>query len=71
MSASRSALPDVITQADPWLTPKELAARLGLTVTTLNCWRSRGKGPAFAKLGGVRYRLSVVVAWEQARSRRA
>lgn len=35
----------------------EVAARLGLAVSTLRVWRWAGKGPAFVKLGtAVRYR---------------
>ncbi|BAO20630.1 hypothetical protein [Pseudomonas phage PPpW-3] len=54
-------------QPAEYLTPAELAARWGDAVTTgtLANWRSKGKGPAFAKFGSrVRYRLDQVVSYE-------
>lgn len=52
---------------DTWLTRRELAARQKLPVATLAQWASQGKGPRYARFGRhVRYRLSDVVAWENA-----
>jgi hypothetical protein len=52
---------------DTWLTRPELAAREKLPVATLAQWASHGRGPKYAKFGRhVRYRLSDVIAWENA-----
>lgn len=53
----------------PYLTPKEVAERLKLKVTTLQALRTRGGGPAFVKLGynRVRYSLKDIEAWESQR----
>jgi hypothetical protein len=52
---------------DTWITRPELAAREKLPVATLAQWGSQGKGPKYAKFGRhVRYRLSDVIAWENA-----
>lgn len=50
---------------------KWVAARLGVSVKTLQAWRLQGKGPKSSKLGGtmVRYRLRDIYAFEK-RSRR-
>ena len=46
------------------------ADRLGITPETLRNWRWRGEGPPFLKLGrAVRYRLSDLSAWLDARTR--
>lgn len=50
------------------LTNSEAAAMLGLKPTTLEIWRTRGKGPKFIKLGGskqapIRYSETVIIAW--------
>ena len=43
---------------------REVAAYLGISTRTLQCWRSRGTGPAFYRVGGqCRYRLSDCAAW--------
>jgi len=49
-----------------FLTPKELAARWSMSVTTLAQWRKNivGKGPKFVKIGGVRYPMSEVEKYE-------
>lgn len=47
------------------LTPAELSARWGLSVGTLANWRSSGRGPAFSKIGGIRYSMADVVAFER------
>lgn len=53
---------------DQLLTNRQVAELLGISPTTLEIWRCRGKGPAFVKYGArgqspVRYRLSVVMQW--------
>lgn len=53
------------------ISPREVAARLGVTVTTLANWRWKGGGPAYLKVGGrVRYRIGELAAWldEQVRA---
>lgn len=57
-----------------FLTVTELSARYGgkLAVRTFNNWRTVGGGPPFLKIGGrVLYRLSDVIAWENARIARS
>lgn len=52
---------------DEWITRPELSDRLRVPVTTLNQWASQGKGPRYARFGRhCRYRLSDVIAWENA-----
>lgn len=48
------------------LTPVELAARWGLSVHTLENWRSAKRGPQFLKVGRlVRYQLAAVELFER------
>jgi excisionase family DNA binding protein len=43
---------------------KEAASRLGLSASTLNKWRTQGRGPRFVKLGrAVCYRPSDLDGW--------
>lgn len=50
------------------LTEKELAARLGYSVRTVQKWRRERRGIAYIKQeGGVRYLLTDIEAWERAR----
>ncbi|MDR7229934.1 putative DNA-binding transcriptional regulator AlpA [Caulobacter sp. BE264] len=56
--------------AETFLTPADLAQRIGYSVATLARWRIEGSGPPFMKPGAglrarVRYRLSDVEAWER------
>ena len=53
---------------DAMLTTPQAADVLGLRPQTLHDWRSRGRGPAYLRLGGraVRYRYSDLVAWADA-----
>lgn len=45
---------------------KEVAARLGLSVKTLQNWRIAEKGPRYHKIGrSVRYRLGDIIAYEE------
>ena len=55
--------------AEPLLLPRDLSDRWGVTVGHLANLRSAGKGPTFIRLSGgaVRYRLSDVLAHENAR----
>ncbi len=57
--------------AETYLTPAELAQRIGYSLPTLARWRIEGHGPRFLKPGHglrarIRYRLSDVEAWEEA-----
>jgi predicted DNA-binding transcriptional regulator AlpA len=46
---------------------RDVSDRLHLSMKTLRNWRVRGEGPKFFKIGRlVRYRLSDVLAWEEA-----
>jgi len=48
-----------------FLNEKEVAARWGMSVKTLQAWRISGNGPKYAKLGGkVRYPIESVEAFE-------
>ncbi|MGO9100939.1 MAG: helix-turn-helix transcriptional regulator [Mycobacterium sp.] len=52
---------------DKFLTRPELAGRWKMPQATLDQWASQGKGPAYALFGRhARYRLSDVIAWENA-----
>jgi excisionase family DNA binding protein len=43
---------------------REAASRLGLSASTLNKWRTQGRGPRFVKLGrSVCYRMADLDAW--------
>ena len=58
---------------DEFLTNQQTASMLGVSPTTLEIWRCRGKGPAFIKYGDrpqspIRYRLSEVMRWVEAQS---
>ena len=45
--------------ADPYLTQRQAAELLEISVSTLVRWKARGSGPKATKFGGrVRYRLS-------------
>jgi hypothetical protein len=55
------------------LTPKEAAAYLGLSISWLTKWRTRGQGPAFIKFddsprGHVRYREADLLRFVEART---
>lgn len=52
--------------ADRWMKPAEVAQRLRIAVSTLSTWRHEGRGPKYAKQGGlVRYRESAVAKFEK------
>ena len=52
------------------LSPRQLAARWGLSEKTLERWRMLGTGPAFLKLGSrVLYSLAEIEAHERERTR--
>jgi excisionase family DNA binding protein len=52
---------------DEWLTRLEVAERLKVRKSTLDQWAHHGVGPRYARFGRhVRYRLSDVIAWENA-----
>jgi hypothetical protein len=55
------------TSEDYWLTRPELGERLKVSPKTLAQWKWKGLGPRCASIGGqTRYRLSDVIAWENA-----
>ena len=50
-----------------YLDEQSLAKRLGMSVKTLQNWRTKGEGPKFTKFNrAVRYRLRDIVAYEKA-----
>lgn len=53
---------------DKHLTVEDFADRVGVPVQTVYDWNTRGLGPTYMRIGRyVRYRLTDVVAWENAR----
>lgn len=55
------------TSEDYWLTRPEVGERLKVPPKTLAVWASQGKGPRYKVFGRhSRYRLSDVIAWENA-----
>jgi excisionase family DNA binding protein len=55
---------------DPLATDEEAAAYLRVKKQTLRKWRVAGDGPLFVRIGGaVRYRLSDLIAFVEARVR--
>jgi predicted DNA-binding transcriptional regulator AlpA len=59
---------DTLAVRGIWLSPRQLAARLGVSVRTVKRWRLDGHGPRAVHLsaGTVRYPLDQVEAWERA-----
>jgi excisionase family DNA binding protein len=54
------------------LTNEETAATLGVKKTTLEVWRTQGRGPVFRKIGRlVRYSEADIHAWLEAQTRRS
>ena len=52
---------------DYWLTRPEVGERIKVPEKTLAQWASQGKGPKYHRLGRhARYRLSDLIAWENA-----
>ena len=52
---------------DYWLTRPEVGERLKIPAKTLAQWASQKKGPRYAAFGRhTRYKLSDVIAWENA-----
>lgn len=63
------------SQIDPLLKSPEVAARLGIAVTTLRSWRVKNQGPPWLRFsegrrGKIRYRQSDVEAWLASRPQR-
>ncbi|MBS7702667.1 helix-turn-helix domain-containing protein [Chelatococcus asaccharovorans] len=53
-----------VRDASHFLTVSEVGARLGLAISTLNSWRSQGRGPRFVKMGSrVRYHDADIASW--------
>ena len=60
---------EIADNPDPWLTRRDVAARLRVQEKTLANWATKGFGPKYVRLGGngpARYRLSEVEAFENA-----
>ena len=53
------------TQLTQWMTQREVAGLLGVSVETLRRWRRASTGPAARRLGPrvVRYDRAAVLAW--------
>lgn len=55
---------------EQFLTTAEVAARLRVSVSTVNKWRVVGKGPKYVKVGRqVRYRPTTVADYERENER--
>lgn len=55
---------------DRLLETVEAAALLGVSAATLPTWRSRGRGPAFVKVGGsIRYRRGDLLRYRESQTR--
>jgi excisionase family DNA binding protein len=52
---------------EPLLTARELGELLGFSASTIVDWSERGEVPAFKVGGRLRFRLSEVEAWLEAR----
>ena len=53
---------------ETFLTVRQLAERYGVARRTVYWWNEQGSGPRWLKIGGeLRYRLSDVLAYEEAR----
>jgi excisionase family DNA binding protein len=55
------------------LTRREAAARLGVTVATMNRWAQQGRGPAYSltgdRKGRALYSAATIAAWLESRRR--
>ncbi len=52
------------------VSPKDMAARLGITPETAANWRYRGQGPRYLLVGRrIRYRLTDLAEWLDAQTR--
>jgi hypothetical protein len=58
-------------QPDPnlYYTQSKMAEILGMSVGTLEKWRSQGKGPPYLKDGGVKYPIKGYFQWEAEQTR--
>jgi excisionase family DNA binding protein len=62
VSALRGNAPEL--DAPAWMSAKELAALIRVSLTTLRTWRISGSGPRWSTLGErVRYARADVTAW--------
>jgi excisionase family DNA binding protein len=56
------------TQLPELLSPSEVAAYLGIPVSTVHYWRGKGQGPPALKVGKrLRFRATDVVRWLEER----
>jgi len=54
-------------QGRNWITTKEVAVLLGISVYTIRSWRHRGVGPPVYRMNSaIRYDQDEVVAWHEA-----
>jgi len=61
--------PKPVTAGQRFLTPRQAAERLGVSLRTIESWRFRRVGPAFCKLGkSVRYSVDTLDAWAAAQA---
>jgi predicted DNA-binding transcriptional regulator AlpA len=63
---SHQLIPKEIKMEVRHLNQKQVAERWGVSLASLERWRSEGLGPKFLKIGGgVRYRLLDIEAYEE------
>ena len=68
---SRKEFTELVRQKSPWLRRTDVAAYLGVSVSTVEAWRASGKGPAFVKnkhTGMVRHHIDVLDAFMNTRA---
>ena len=64
--AKMSRPPDERQSKQIYFNEKDVAKRLGLSVKTLQNWRTKGIGPRWIKIGrSVRYRLRDIIAFQK------
>lgn len=55
-----------------FISERDAADYLGVSVKTVQAWRAKGDGPKFAKFGrAVRYQLNELTRWAEAQQRRS
>lgn len=67
-----TAIATTTTNTDELIDEAKLAAKLGVTRSTLQSWRYAAKGPRYIKIGKfIRYRVADVEAYLRAQTRGA
>jgi hypothetical protein len=52
------------SDASSWLTPEQVAVKLGLPIETIVAWRAQGHGPPWVRVGDeIRYSEADLTRW--------